>query len=113
MSNLVWRSRNFSALLRYAEGHDGNPNCPQAYKAPGDGTKGSQLKVGAWLNTQRLQKKKGELKEELAKRLEGAGVKWDSRSALWERNFSALQRYAEDREVQNESKHFFLAVGMQ
>ena len=25
----------------------------------------------------------------------------------------SLQRYAEDREVQNGSKHFFLAVGMQ
>ena len=25
----------------------------------------------------------------------------------------SLQRYAEDREIQNESKHFFLAVGMQ
>eukprot|EP00536_Pseudo-nitzschia_multiseries_P003811 jgi/Psemu1/186623/e_gw1.60.20.1 len=72
-----------------AAGEENNNNNNEAEEAP------APLALGKWLNTQRIQKRKGSLGWSRADRLAELGVVWDVQSHQWETMYSLLRRYKE------------------
>jgi len=76
---------NYRLLLKFQQ-RKGHSNVPRTH-IEGD------IKLGNWLYTQRLQKKKNKLDGSLKKRLEDAGVMWDVHPEQWERNYCLLVKF--------------------
>jgi GNAT superfamily N-acetyltransferase len=81
----VWEEM-FEALSEYKRQH-GDCKVPNRYRG--------NPKLNAWVNTQRLFKKKGRLSEARIRRLEQIGFVLDPREALWEEMFGALLDYCQ------------------
>ena len=77
--------RNF-ALLEGYKNREGHCNAPVSYEEDG-------IKLGTWLNTQRMSMKRGKLDESYQRRLEDLGVSRDPYADQWERNFAMLEGY--------------------
>jgi len=76
---------NFSLLSAY-QAQTGVAYLPMDCEVEG-------VMLGVWLNTQRIEVKKGKLDKSRRERLESLGVIWDPADAQWERNFSLLATY--------------------
>jgi len=79
-----WES-NYRILLKFRQ-RKGHSNAPATHIE-------DDTKLGAWLNNQRNQKKKGKLDGSLVKRLEDTGVVWDVISDQWESNYRLLVNF--------------------
>jgi len=92
-SSRVW-DRMFELLARYKKEQKGGANTnycsvPQNYRDKG----GEPL--GAWLNTQRLNKRRGLLDPRREDRLTKLGVAWDPNAQQWEDAYGLLVQYKE------------------
>lgn len=76
----------------------GDVNIPQDYDA--------DLKLGRWLNTQRMAKKSGTLAAERIARLEALDVEWDLLEAAWQENYRALKAIRDSGGVVNISINY-------
>jgi len=76
---------NYCLLVKFQQ-REGHSNVPSKHIEDG-------MKLGRWLSTQRMQKKKGKLDLSLEKRLEDVGVKWDVYAKQWERNYCLLLKF--------------------
>ena len=74
-------------LEEYKKKH-GNCLVPNSY-AIGD------VKLGRWVDTQRLLCKKGKLSADRREMLNALGFSWDPRADKWERNFALLEQFQE------------------
>jgi hypothetical protein len=81
--------RAFGLVEDYAR-KCGNARVPDDYRADDFG-------LGAWVVTQRMQRKKGTLTSDREQRLNSVpGWAWDHAQALWDDGLAALCRYVED-----------------
>ncbi len=74
----------FAALVEYEKGH-GHCNVPHRWA--------ENLKLGGWVNKQKIAKKNGKLSAERIRRLDGIEFVWDQLEAAWEEMFAALVKY--------------------
>jgi hypothetical protein len=83
--------RNFGLLSAYRarEGHADVPHSHEEKKKEEE----EGVKLGSWLNTQRMAFKAGELSQARQERLKMLGVEWNLFDATWERNFDVLLAY--------------------
>ena len=93
---MVWEKRTdqawergFLAAKEYAKQY-GSLSVPENYRT-GDG-----VRLGAWIQRQRLQYKKGTLAAERVRRLESAGMVWDTQQ--WLRRFAIAEQYCREHE---------------
>ena len=77
--------RNFALLKHYKE-REGHCNVPYSYEEEG-------IKLGSWLNTQRVALKREKLDESYQRRLEALGVVWDLFGDQWDRTFALLEQF--------------------
>ena len=75
--------QNFAALKKFHR-REGHARVPARHKEDG-------FNLGAWVNTQRTNKK--ELTPDQLKRLNDLGFRWDPLAESWEQNFAALQKF--------------------
>ena len=75
----------FTLLVQYKK-KVGNCNVPRDHKE-------DEKNLGSWLNTQRLDKKKGRLDAKRESGLDEIGVVWDVLSQKWETMFALLLQY--------------------
>jgi hypothetical protein len=87
----------FTLLVQYKK-KVGNCNVPRDHKEDGK-------ILGSWLNTQRLDKKKGRLDAKRESRLDEIGVVWDVLSQKWETMFTLLLQYKERKGDCNASQN--------
>ena len=82
---------NFQLLEQYAK-REGHCNVPAKHIEDG-------VKLGKWLNRQRMTYRKGELDETRRKRLEELGVNWNPKDAVfnrkWMHKFNLLVKFKE------------------
>jgi hypothetical protein len=93
--NFVWDAieeqwERMFRLLEQFKNREGHCNVP--YKHEEDGSN-----LGAWVSTQRYQKKKGVLNTDKQTRLEEIGVAWSQLEEQWEHMFGLLEQ-SNDRE---------------
>ena len=82
--DMKWE-KNFSILERlYREGKDVNLGC---------GVIISEIKIGEWIQSQRVSHKAGTLSANRTTRLESIGFRWSLPEAAWEKRFSILERF--------------------
>ena len=91
---MVWQKRtdqawerSYLAAKEYAGKHGGLA-VPENYRTV-DG-----IRLGAWIQRQRLQYKKGTLAAERVRRLDAAGMVWDTQQ--WMRRFSLAEQYCRE-----------------
>jgi hypothetical protein len=77
--------RNYCLLSVY-RAREGHADVPHSHEQVG-------VKLGTWLNTQRMAFKAGELSQARQERLKMLGVEWNLFDATWERNFDVLLAY--------------------
>ena len=87
-AEVAWE-QNFQALEAFRS-EVGHCLVPRAFVSL-DGRK-----LGAWVNTQRLRFKTGEMMAGQARRLEDAGFEWDASAAAWDRSFAALEAFRQE-----------------
>jgi hypothetical protein len=73
----------FAAFLDYKKKF-GNCNVPQRWASE------TGLELGAWVGTQRLLKKRGELSPERIRKLDEVGFVWETLNSKWDRMFAEL-----------------------
>jgi superfamily II DNA or RNA helicase len=79
-----WWDEWFAKLVEFKRGHD-HCNVPRDWpKDP---------KLGLWVNSQRMARKRNELSNERVCRLNEHGFSWDPKTDLWEQRFSELVRF--------------------
>jgi hypothetical protein len=78
---------SFTLLVQYKK-KVGNCNVPRDHKE-------DEKNLGSWLNTQRLDKKKGRLDARRESGLDEIGIVWDVLSQKWETMFTLLLQYKE------------------
>ncbi|OEU17938.1 hypothetical protein FRACYDRAFT_184046 [Fragilariopsis cylindrus CCMP1102] len=78
----------YKLLLVYND-REGNCNVPHGHKEYG------KNRLGVWLDTQRISKKKGTLYVERINRLEKIGVVWNVLSKQWDDMYTVLVKYKE------------------
>ncbi|VEU39132.1 unnamed protein product [Pseudo-nitzschia multistriata] len=77
----------YTLLLQYKD-RTGNCNVPFKHEEDGE-------KLGMWLNTQRHNRKNGDLGTERIQKLESAGVVWDPSGQQWGDMYTLLLQYKE------------------
>jgi hypothetical protein len=80
----VWENM-YAMLSQYVE-REGHCNVPQYHREDGSN-------LGTWFGTQRVAKRKGKLRADRERDLEGLGIVWDPSDAQWEANFDLLKTY--------------------
>jgi len=79
-----WKN-NYLLLVKFQQ-REGHANVPSKHKEEG-------VQLGKWLETQRQQKKKGELDISLEERLEEVGVIWDIFKEQWDSRYRLLAKF--------------------
>ena len=90
---LVWEPQEeaweemFQQLKEYKEAHGGDCNVPSRYK--------EDPKLGIWVDTQRVLRKKCKLEPERERQLMELGLVWEPQEEAWEEMFQQLKEYKE------------------
>lgn len=81
----------YAALQQFAD-HKGHANVTVTHV---ESFNGEDLRLGAWVNTQRTERKSGNLPKDREALLSAlSGWAWDAQDASWQRRFAALQQFA-------------------